>query len=195
MRRFPSTLRTIRSCSVTATLYVAIAVPLPSSGQDLNEAGVLNTRVIELYNAGQYVEAIPLAQRALSIRERALGPYHPDLASSLENLATLYATQGQSRSRKSGQGGKWNFCLTAGTLWPANQERPCRDDRAGTTHRPSRRRWRSLPSRAIELLRSLPSSSTFIPTRSRRGRRSSKAALRMYSVLAAAAGQPSLPST
>src|SRR5262249_22302279 len=28
----------------------------------------------------------------------------------------------ESRSRKSGQGGKWNFCLTAGTLWPANQE-------------------------------------------------------------------------
>jgi hypothetical protein len=30
----------------------------------------------------------------------------------------------QSRSRKSAQGDKWSFCLTAGTLWPANQERP-----------------------------------------------------------------------
>jgi hypothetical protein len=48
----------------------------------------------------------------------------------------LDAPGSQSRSRKSGQGGKWSFCLTAGTLWPANQERPCRDDRAGTTHRP-----------------------------------------------------------
>ena len=28
------------------------------------------------------------------------------------------------RSRKSAQGDKWSFCLTAGTLWPANQERP-----------------------------------------------------------------------
>jgi hypothetical protein len=27
-------------------------------------------------------------------------------------------------SRKSEQGDKWSFCLTAGTLWPANQERP-----------------------------------------------------------------------
>ena len=27
----------------------------------------------------------------------------------------------------------------AGTLWPANQERPCRDEHAGTTHRLSRR--------------------------------------------------------
>src|ERR1700730_7269246 len=32
--------------------------------------------------------------------------------------------QRQRRSRKSEQGDKWSFCLTAGTLWPANQERP-----------------------------------------------------------------------
>jgi beta-lactamase superfamily II metal-dependent hydrolase len=30
----------------------------------------------------------------------------------------------ESRSRKSAQDDKWNFCLMAGTLWPANQERP-----------------------------------------------------------------------
>jgi DNA invertase Pin-like site-specific DNA recombinase len=30
----------------------------------------------------------------------------------------------KSRSRKSVQGAKWNFCLTAGTLWPANREIP-----------------------------------------------------------------------
>ena len=30
----------------------------------------------------------------------------------------------QSRSRKSAQDDKWSFCLMAGTLWPANQERP-----------------------------------------------------------------------
>jgi hypothetical protein len=33
-----------------------------------------------------------------------------------------------SRSGKSAQDDKWSFCLTAGTLEPANQERPCRDD-------------------------------------------------------------------
>ena len=31
---------------------------------------------------------------------------------------------GESWSRKSEQGDKWSFCLTAGTLCPANQERP-----------------------------------------------------------------------
>jgi hypothetical protein len=31
---------------------------------------------------------------------------------------------GESWSRKSEQSDKWSFCLTAGTLCPANQERP-----------------------------------------------------------------------
>jgi hypothetical protein len=30
----------------------------------------------------------------------------------------------QSRSRKSAQGDKWNFCLTVGTLCLPNQEKP-----------------------------------------------------------------------
>jgi hypothetical protein len=30
----------------------------------------------------------------------------------------------KSRFRKSAQDDKWNFCLTADTLCPANQERP-----------------------------------------------------------------------
>ena len=37
---------------------------------------------------------------------------------------TRHAERNQSRSRKSAQRDKWSFCLTAGTLWPANQERP-----------------------------------------------------------------------
>ena len=49
-----------------------------------------------------------------------------------------------------------------------------RDDRAGITHRPSRRRWRLPPSRAIERWLSLRSSSTCTPIRSHRGKRSSE---------------------
>jgi hypothetical protein len=33
-------------------------------------------------------------------------------------------TRPESWPRKFEQGDKWSFCLTAGTLWPANQERP-----------------------------------------------------------------------
>jgi tetratricopeptide (TPR) repeat protein len=38
---------------------------------------------------GQYAKAEPLYQRALAIREKALGPEHPDVATSLENYAVL----------------------------------------------------------------------------------------------------------
>ena len=40
-------------------------------------------------------EAETLHQRALAIREKALGPDHPDVATSLNNLAALYSKQGK----------------------------------------------------------------------------------------------------
>ena len=40
-------------------------------------------------------EAEPLYRRSLAIREEALGPEHPDVAMSLNNLAVLYREQGQ----------------------------------------------------------------------------------------------------
>ncbi len=42
---------------------------------------------------GRYADAEPLYKRALAIREKALGPNHPDVASSLNNLAELYRTR------------------------------------------------------------------------------------------------------
>ena len=44
---------------------------------------------------GKYAEAEPLFQRALAIRERTLGPEHPEAARSLQNLAVLYNDQGK----------------------------------------------------------------------------------------------------
>ncbi len=41
------------------------------------------------YAQGNYTEAEPLYQRALAIREKALGPEHPQVAQSLENYAAL----------------------------------------------------------------------------------------------------------
>ena len=40
-----------------------------------------------LYPARQHAEAEPLYKRSLAIREKALGPDHPDVANSLNNLA------------------------------------------------------------------------------------------------------------
>ena len=45
----------------------------------------------ELYRAqGRYADAEPLYKRSLAICEKALGPDHPDVATSLNNLAVLY---------------------------------------------------------------------------------------------------------
>ena len=63
--------------------------------QSIFEANDLNQQVIQLYKQGRYSEAIPLAQRTLTIREKSLGPDHPDVAVSLNNLAELYRAQGR----------------------------------------------------------------------------------------------------
>ena len=49
-----------------------------------------------LYGAqGKYTEAEPLYKRSLQIREKALGPDHPDVGQSMNNLALLYEAQGK----------------------------------------------------------------------------------------------------
>ncbi|WP_437312110.1 tetratricopeptide repeat protein [Sorangium sp. So ce388] len=49
---------------------------------------------MELEQAGRYDEAIPLARRALELREKALGPEHPGVAINLNSLAGLLQTKG-----------------------------------------------------------------------------------------------------
>ncbi|WP_437841988.1 tetratricopeptide repeat protein [Sorangium sp. So ce1153] len=60
----------------------------------LEEAARLNARIVELERAGRYDEALPLARRALELREQALGPEHPDVAQSLNSLAGLLQAKG-----------------------------------------------------------------------------------------------------
>ncbi len=81
-------------CASAFTLVLNVA---PVSGQqELDEAKSLNQQVVKLYQAGKYAEAIPLAQRALAIREKALGPAHPKVAKSFNDLAALYQAMGDS---------------------------------------------------------------------------------------------------
>jgi CHAT domain-containing protein/Tfp pilus assembly protein PilF len=62
----------------------------------LEEAKQLSRQVAKLFGEGRYDEALPLAERSLAIREKALGAEHPDVASSLNSLAALYKTKGDS---------------------------------------------------------------------------------------------------
>jgi len=56
---------------------------------ELAEAAELTARAVKLSGEGKYQEALPLAQRALELREKNLGREHPLVAASLMNLATL----------------------------------------------------------------------------------------------------------
>ena len=66
---------------------------LPVAAQQ-DEITTLDRQIEQLRKEGRYSEAVPLAQRVLAIGEKALGPDHPDVAGSLNNLAGLYYKQG-----------------------------------------------------------------------------------------------------
>ena len=81
----------------TQRLLAQPASPMSiKQGAGLEEAKKLNQKVVELYGQGKYSEAIPLAEQTLAIRKRILGDHHPDVATSLNNLALLYENQGLS---------------------------------------------------------------------------------------------------
>jgi tetratricopeptide (TPR) repeat protein len=54
----------------------------------------LNQEMIKLNQQGKYAEAIKVAEKRLEIAERTFGPDHPNVATSLSNLAELYDSQG-----------------------------------------------------------------------------------------------------
>jgi CHAT domain-containing protein/tetratricopeptide (TPR) repeat protein len=63
--------------------------------QTLDEATALSERVDALDAVGKFREAIPLARRALAIREQLLGFNHPNTAASLHDLASLFQAAGE----------------------------------------------------------------------------------------------------
>ena len=56
---------------------------------------ILNLMGLVYNKNAMYEKAEPLYQRALAVREKALGKDHPDVAISLGNLAALYHAQGK----------------------------------------------------------------------------------------------------
>ena len=85
-----------RGCLLCLVCLLAVLLALPAGGADdpLEEAKALSQKAVEQYQAGRYQEALPLSQRALEINEQVLGPEHPAIAISLNNLAGLYQAMG-----------------------------------------------------------------------------------------------------
>src|SRR6266511_719046 len=64
------------------------------SDRALQEARKLSEEARQLEHGRKYDEALRLYERALAIREKALGPDHPHVAGSLNNLANIYYRRG-----------------------------------------------------------------------------------------------------
>ena len=89
-------LTTMFAAAVFAVVASAVVMlPAASFAQGVDEASKLDDQADALYEKGRYAEAEPLYKRSLAIREKALGPDHPDVAASLNNLALLYDQQGR----------------------------------------------------------------------------------------------------
>lgn len=78
-----------------ALLLICLALPAAASGvraqspAALEEAARLSAEVVKLYAAGKYDEALPLAVRALELREKELGRDDKLVAGALLNLAAV----------------------------------------------------------------------------------------------------------
>ncbi len=51
--------------------------------------------MVTLYQQGMYSEAAQVAEEVLKVAENTFGPNHPQVATSLNNLALLYQAQGK----------------------------------------------------------------------------------------------------
>jgi tetratricopeptide (TPR) repeat protein len=83
-------------CAALVAAAVALGPGTATAQSDnLALADSLNQQVVTLITQGRYGDAVPLALRALAIREKALRPDHPLVGVSLSNLALLYDSQGR----------------------------------------------------------------------------------------------------
>jgi len=61
--------------------------------QENDDAAALNAQVERLHGAGRFNEAVLLEERSLAIREKALGPEHPDVAKWLKRVNRVVQPQ------------------------------------------------------------------------------------------------------
>ncbi|MEP3479945.1 MAG: CHAT domain-containing tetratricopeptide repeat protein [Fuerstiella sp.] len=72
----------------------------PQDRQQLARAENLQSQVLELFSAGKFREAIPVAQQVLRIWETELGPLHSDVAAAYSNLGEIHRRLGDLAKAK-----------------------------------------------------------------------------------------------
>ena len=89
------------SLLLLATLFLAsFNSSQEQESPELQEATTLNGSAVKLFNAGKYDEALPLAKRALEIREKHLPRTDPRVSSSLTNLGEIYFAKKEYKPAK-----------------------------------------------------------------------------------------------
>jgi tetratricopeptide (TPR) repeat protein len=79
----------LRSALALVLLAGLIGPARDAAAQSADDIDALNRRVLELYGAGKYAEAIPLARRYADAMKIRRGSDHPDYATALNNLSQL----------------------------------------------------------------------------------------------------------
>ena len=82
--------------AIATAFLLLLPATLPMFAQGAgNEWDNLYNEFMELYRTGKYDRALIVAKKALEVAEKNVGPDHNDVATSLNNLATLYYSQGK----------------------------------------------------------------------------------------------------
>lgn len=81
-------------CVAITTLALSLSLAAPSRAAE-DEAGAVTQQMKELYRAGKYTEALPLAQKALALREKEFGTEDAMVAMPLNDLGTIHYNLGQ----------------------------------------------------------------------------------------------------
>lgn len=89
-------MRSFYRISVISTFVLLLIILLQVFSQDTNPIKLysLKKEVLDLYNKGQFSEAIPIAKKLLSLTEKAHGTEHPKTAERLDTIALLYDRMG-----------------------------------------------------------------------------------------------------
>ena len=93
--------RTAPRLAMVLAAGVLCGIVLAGSAHAQDDPAALNAEVERLYQAGKVPEATEIAKRSLAIGEKLLGPDHPDVATSINNLAVLYKAQARHAEARS----------------------------------------------------------------------------------------------
>ncbi len=69
---------------------------------DLAKLSSINGRISQLYQAGKFSDAIPIAQQFLRLSEKVLGPDHPETGTAVSNLGGAVSIDRCSKHEQNG---------------------------------------------------------------------------------------------